>query len=650
MLLPRLSTALAVLFAALLLAVALLLPPWLARDTLAEQLQARRAQLIERVRDADAAARLQTQAAGQPAPLPRLPPATLPGVDALRLLDAQGRTLAQWTRPVPATEAQSVPPAFAAAVAPATAPLRLALAPGGRAASVEVQPAVADLLWPLWRHCQLFGSASAASALLLWGWAWLTCRRVARRCAEDGAAQVARAASRQQALFDGLTQQLETLSRQAHADALTGLPNRRHFIATLNQFLNTQGEQPRAGLLLLRLQDLQGLNHRIGHAATDRVLVALAQCLASYPQRIDRCSVGRLNGADFALLLPAPGLAAETAASLHAALRVALLLIDPAARVAVGAVELDQASAAAQALSLADAALADAELAGGLALGAGPRSADAVLGEPAGEGAWQRRIAAAVASGRVALAAFPVCGADGRRLYFDCPLRVQLTPHGAFEPAQRWLAQAVRSRLSEQVDDCALALALAAINGDGVARCINMSAQSAGSASFVAEATRRLLAQPRAASRLWIDLPEALAMAQPALVRDLAQRWRPLGVQLALEHAGAGLLRIAQLPELGLDAVRIDGRFVNGIANDADGDDHRFLQGLVQMAHGVGMQVCAEGVRSAADLAELWALGFDAATGPALGQWAAQSAPRTQSVPWSDGAAPTASAAEPSCA
>ena len=102
------------------------------------------------------------------------------------------------------------------------------------------------------------------------------------------------------------------------------------------------------------------------------------------------------------------------------------------------------------------------------------------------------------------------------------------------------------------------------------------------------------------------------------LVRELSRRWRPLGVMLGLEHAGEGLARIPRLIDLGLDCVRIDARFVNDLTGpDADGA-RRYLRGLVLLVQSVGLQVCAEGVRSAADLDLLWAMGFDAATGPAL--------------------------------
>ena len=425
--------------------------------------------------------------------------------------------------------------------------------------------------------------------------------------------------ARQQALYDVQAEQLEALRRQAHSDPLTSLANRRHFVAMLDAVLDG-GEQPAgAGLLLLRLQDLQGLNQRVGHAAADRALLAVAEALQAYPDRIARCFAGRLNGADFALLLPVGGLGQETAAALTQALQRPLAAIDAQARVHAGAVELNRPLDATQALALADAALAWAETDPGPPAAppeAEPRPLDSDL--PQGEQSWQRRITRALVQGRVALAAYPVRTGDGRQLHLDCPLRVQLRSDGPMEPASRWLSLATRSRLCAAVDEKAVALALAAIATDGVARCVNVAAQSLASAEFVAAVSRRLEEAPEAACRLWIDLPEALALERPLLVREVARRWRALGVMLGLEHAGEGLARIPRLIDLGLDCVRIDSRFVNGITGEGAADARRHLQGLVRLVQAVGLQVTAEGVRSADDLELLWQLGFDAATGPAL--------------------------------
>lgn len=424
----------------------------------------------------------------------------------------------------------------------------------------------------------------------------------------------------QQRLYAEQATQLDLLRQQVHTDAVTGLPNRRMFLSRLAAVLADGGGPTGTGLLLVRLKDLSGLNQRIGHVSADHVLQALAQALQAYTSRIDHCFAGRLNGADFALLLPVGGLSAETAAALLSALRQPLARIDASASVSAGAVELAGTLPVAEALALADAALAQAESQGCLAsdLPGLPQAGGAAGMAMAGESSWQRRIARALAQGRASLGDYEVRTADGRQLHLDCPLRLQLAPDGPMEPAARWLALATRSRLCPDVDERAIALALQAIANDGVARCVNVSGVSLASAEFVAAVSRRMEAQPDAASRLWIDITEAVALERPLLVREVSRRWRPLGVMMGLEHAGDGLTRIPRLVDLGLDCVRIDGRFVNGIAGDEHEDARRYLQGLVRLVQAVGLQVTAEGVRSPDDLDVLWDLGFDAATGPAL--------------------------------
>lgn len=432
--------------------------------------------------------------------------------------------------------------------------------------------------------------------------------------------------ARQQALFDAQAAQLEQWRQQAHADPLTGLPNRRHFTAMLDAVLADGTLPDESGLLLLRLHDLQGMNLRVGHAAADRALLAVAEALQAYPDRNGRCVAGRLGGAEFGLLLPVGGMARETATALAQALQRPLAAIDAQARVVIGAVDLQPppdatvslALNAGQALALADAELARVE-AGHRTLAAAGDAAPATQAGPLPAPSWQRRITRALDQGRVALAAYPVRTGDGRQLHLDCPLRVQLRPGGPMEPASRWLALVTRSRLCAAVDERAVALALAAIAADGQARCVNVAAQSVASVGFVAAVARRLEQAPDAACRLWIDLPEQLALERPLLVRDVARRWRALGAMLGLEHAGEGLARIPRLIDLGLDCVRIDSRFVNGITGPGAADARRHLQGLVRLVQAVGMQVTAEGVRDAADLEALWQLGFDAATGPAVG-------------------------------
>jgi len=236
--------------------------------------------------------------------------------------------------------------------------------------------------------------------------------------------------------------------------------------------------------------------------------------------------------------------------------------------------------------------------------------------QASGEGDWQRQLLDALQHSRIELAEYPVHDVRGGLAHLDCPLRVQLRAGGAFESASSWLALATRSRLTTELDRQAVSLALGKIECDGVARCVNLAGASLLATEFVAAISAQLQASPQAAAKLWIDVPESLAGSHPGVIQELTRHWRSLGVHIGLEHAGAALAGMTRLYQLGLDYVRIDARFLAGIARDSH--VRRHAEGLVALLRGIGLGIYAEGVTEADDLRTLWALGFDAATGPAV--------------------------------
>jgi EAL domain-containing protein (putative c-di-GMP-specific phosphodiesterase class I) len=419
-------------------------------------------------------------------------------------------------------------------------------------------------------------------------------------------------------LFDGQANQLETLRRQAHADPLTGLSNRRHFVAQLERALVARGGDaasalaPRRGsLLIVRLRDLVAMNARVGRDAVDRLLASMGEVLLTYPERVDGAFAGRLNGTDLALYLPVNGVGRETADALRSTLGIVLTAVDPMAEVAIGGVDGLATGGVSEALAAADEALAGAEAADDAA----PLVVEGVEETPLGESEWRQRIANALASGRVRLAEFAVIDASGRILHLECPLRIQLAPDGPFDAAARWLPMAARGRLTQNVDLAAVGLALEAIALDGQPRCVHVAAASLADSGF-AQALARLLAEsPGAAQQLMLEVGEAVS-AHSRRWRDAAERWRPFGVRLGLENAGSSLRTLVDARGWGLDYLKIDGRFLRGLAHDPALAG--YARQVVAAARSIGVPVYAEGITDAQDLLQLWELGFDGATGPAI--------------------------------
>lgn len=430
---------------------------------------------------------------------------------------------------------------------------------------------------------------------------------------------------RLKAMFDAQATQVDSLRRQATCDPLTGLANRKHFMGQLQTLLHGEDGVAEGGLVLLRLLDLAEINRQIGHAATDRLITVLAQTMQTYTERVPGCHLGRLNGSDFALCLPAGGVALETAQALVQSLRVALPALAPGLAVVAGAVETQREQAVGEVMARADAALARAESLGAFAVERTEGEAGGTLAQ--GEGAWRQHIRDALAQSRVQLVAFPLINAAGQAIHLECPLRVQLDAAGGFEPAARWLPLALRARLTHGVDACAVRLALADIERDGLDRCINLAVASLADGGFVLELHELLSAHRGAARHLWLELPEVAAVEQFDHLQALGHSLRPLGVRVGLEHAGERLSSLSHLFEAGLDYVKLDSTIVQGVASDASRS--QFVGGLVGMLHGLSLQVYAEGVSDAEQMQALWDLGIDGVTGP----WASLSRPDLVGTP-----------------
>jgi len=134
----------------------------------------------------------------------------------------------------------------------------------------------------------------------------LRLERLVRERTADLQAQAERlvAADRERSeLLEKLREQAEAYGRQAREDALTGLPNRRHFDEVLARDLALvrRGGHPLC-LALLDIDHFKRINDTWSHSVGDAVLREAAQLLAAESRACDL--LARLGGEEFAVLLP----------------------------------------------------------------------------------------------------------------------------------------------------------------------------------------------------------------------------------------------------------------------------------------------------------------------------------------------------------
>jgi diguanylate cyclase (GGDEF)-like protein len=418
--------------------------------------------------------------------------------------------------------------------------------------------------------------------------------------------------SRLKGMFDEQAAQVEQLRRQANCDALTGLANRAHFMGRMKVMLSSEDGSAGGAIVLVRLADLQGLNRKLGHAATDRLLQEAAAAIVESARRAGSFEVGRLNGSDFAMVLPDVGSLREPAVDVAARLRNLLRSYDAEANAVVGAVRWWHGAPLSSLLAAADQALARAEARGAYAVELDDTGDGLVLGEDT----WRARLQAAVTHQRARLVEFQLVDMNGAVVHRECPLRLQLEEGGEMVSAAQWLPMARRTRLTAPIDLLAVRLALKAIAADGVARAVNLSPGSLQDSGFVPFLRSLLSAHAAEAPGLWLELAEDGALRQIDHVRELVTQVHGCGARVGIEHAGGRLTEAAGLLEAGLDFVKLDASFLEGLAEDQARREH--VAGAVRMLRGIGLKVYAEGVANSDDADALAACGLDGLTGPVV--------------------------------
>ena len=216
---------------------------------------------------------------------------------------------------------------------------------GYNASDPDLSPVGAGLL-------RRYGRSAALSVPVtvngrVWGVLWAT--EDAGSLAPDALARAARTADEISQMI-ALAERLETMARLAFQDPLTGVGNRRLLDDTLADLLAPGG--PGCTVVVCDVNGLKQVNDDFGHEAGDRVLVAVADALASAARSVPGAVTVRLGGDEFAVLLP--GAARTPAIQL---VEAADTLLSPAGiSISCGIAAAPAGSTAREAMALADSA------------------------------------------------------------------------------------------------------------------------------------------------------------------------------------------------------------------------------------------------------------------------------------------------------
>ncbi|MFC3283203.1 EAL domain-containing protein [Litchfieldella rifensis] len=408
------------------------------------------------------------------------------------------------------------------------------------------------------------------------------------------------------------SEKLERLRRKLQHDEVTGVANRSHFMKLLQGALDGEDLTGSGTLVMLRVARLARLNDTLGRQETDSLLQEIAHVM-NHIASARHGQVGRLNGSDFALLLPDE----DDLHALSQELKTCLHPIADRHHASIGlpmsVLEYAPGDERGELLSTLDGALAKAEFDGDRALVIARGSARQSL--YTSHETWREALEQALRDG-IHLARYPVLDAQGDIIHFESPSRLRLK--GDWQPAGVFMPWISRLGLSVDFDLAVVQAALTAIDRQGKPLGINLSLQAASDSRFLGAIKPLLSAHPKAATRLWLELPESVAVHHLEGFRGLCRELRHFGCHLGLEHVGPEFTRIADLHDVGLSYLKIDASLVEGVHDN--GEQQIILRGMATLCHAIGILAFAEGVTTDRERDTLLDIGLDGVTGPAIRQ------------------------------
>ena len=465
---------------------------------------------------------------------------------------------------------------------------------------------------------------------------------IGRTAARDLQAAVARAEAESNRAKDSAVR----LAFLVQHDALTGLPNR---LLVQDRFAQAMARSRRDGaplaLIVIDLDDFRRVNDSLGHGVGDAVLQRMAERLRVLASETD--TIGRL-GADEFVIVSSERADAEALATF--AQRVLAGLAEPfdrdGLRIACGSsVGIAQfphdGDTFETLLNRAEAAMARAKADGRNAF----RFADAEVDIDVGEHLrLVSELRSGIERGELELHYQPIVAlASGRVAGVEALLRWRHPERGLVPPAA-FIPLAERSGLVHPLGAWALNEAAAQLRRwearglPPLVVSVNVSPLQLAQGELDVVVERALAAHSVSPRQLLLELTESSLVGDAEPLRNRLARLQAIGVGLSIDDFGTGYSNLGYLQRFDVQSLKIDQRFVRGLADGAQGE--AIVRAIVQLAASLGIRSVAEGIETRAEAEHLRALGCDAGQG----HWWAAAMPAADFTRWHVEHAPAAEA------
>lgn len=412
------------------------------------------------------------------------------------------------------------------------------------------------------------------------------------------------------------------LVRLAHYDTLTALPNRRLFVQRLEQSIaRGRRHHSNVGLMFLDVDNFGSINDTLGHQAGDELLAAVSQRLRETLRISDEVvlrngienatSLARVGGDDFTLIfedLDRPEDAALVAERIRVAFSVPVEFAGQEMQVSLSAgitVFPDDAGSSADLMVCADHALRSARSAGS---GEYRMYSDEMRRKAKRQGQLMHELPIAVREHQFFLVYQPKLDLRSREIVsFEALVRwvhpqlgfvspVEFIPllerSGQIVEVGRWILETACRQLLEWQREGRPDLRMS----------VNVSARQLLSSDMVATTFSVLDATGLSPRTLTLEITESMVIDNLKEGHSMLERLRALGVKIAIDDFGTGYSSLTYLQNLAVDCLKLDKSMIDTLL-EARGA--HVVRSTIALAHGLGLEIVAEGVETAEQMEAL---------------------------------------------
>ena len=399
-----------------------------------------------------------------------------------------------------------------------------------------------------------------------------------------------------------LSNHRSTVSEQVREDILTGLPDRSAFENQIREVQQRDGQL--SAVLIINLDDFGSVNRHLGHAIGDRLLQEAATRLNEGVQPGD--FLARFAGDEFGLLLSNitnEEIALQIAEGYLYLLSCPFIIDQQALQITASIGIAFHHSASPHSSTLiqrACIAVTDAKTQGRNTWGWYSEDSNSVVLEHV---SLRRELAAAIDGNALVLHYQPLVDSrTGTVKSLEALVRWQHPSRGLMSP-QEFISLAEKTGQIIDIERWVLRRAckdiyeLNSTRERALTIAVNISPAHFGRNGFIEEIEHVLRISGLNPKHLELEVTENSLMIDTERSVKRLQDLRSLGVRVAIDDFGTGYSNLAYLHRFPINKIKIDQAFIRHISNN--NANAAIVEGIITMAHRLGLEVVAEGIETA---------------------------------------------------